>query len=177
MTLTRGMKKLVAALCIAAAAMAVFILFLYPGQEEEIASAERELNMLKQQKKQLERFAAAHAHAADDVRRLEKQEKTADKLLPKQINSAEFLTSLQQWSRKSGIKIEKILPGEEKTYEAYREQQIVVTGKGTYFEWLDFLYLMEQDGRFIDIREVHGKADKTGVFEAVVTVFIFAAAS
>ena len=177
MTLTRGMKKLLAALVIFVAVTAVFMLFLYPRQQEEIAAAGRELNMLRQQKKQLERFAAAHEHAAEDVKKLEKQEKTAEKLLPKQLDSADFLTSLQQWSRKSGIKVEKILPGEEKTYEAYREQQIMVTGKGTYFEWLDFLYLLEQDGRFIDIREMHGKADDTGVFEATIAVCIFATAS
>lgn len=177
MTLTLGMKKLFVSLFILAALTALFTFFLYPKQEEEIAAADRELNMLLQQKKQLERFAAAHEHASEDFKRLEKQEKTVEKLLPKHIDSADFLTSLQQWSRKSGIKIEKILPGEEKTYEAYREQQIMVTGKGTYFEWLDFLYLLEQDGRFIDIREMHGKADKTGVFEATIAVCIFAAAS
>lgn len=177
MTLTRGVQRLVTVFFVFAVLAAGFIFYLYPKQKEETASAERELELLKQQKKQLERFASLHKNAADDVKRMGKQEKIVSGLLPKQMDSASFLTSLQQWSRKSGVKIKKILPGDEKSFEAYKEQQIVVSASGTYFEWLDFLYLLEQDGRFTDIREMHGKTDKYGQFEGTVMVYIFSSVS
>ena len=177
MTLTRGVQKLVTVFFIFAVLAAGFIFYLYPKQKEETASAERELELLKQQKKQLERFASLHKNAADDVKRMGKQEKIVSGLLPKQMDSASFLTSLQQWSWKSGVKIKKILPGDEKSFEAYKEQQIVVSASGTYFEWLDFLYLLEQDGRFTDIREMQGKTDKYGQFDGTVMVYIFSSVS
>ena len=174
MKFTRGAQKLLAVLLTGMALALVCFCFLYPNQNEAVAASQRELQLMKQQKKQLDRFAAAHFDTNKDSKQLEKQEKISGNLLPKQLNAAEFLTALQQWSRKSGVKVEKILPGEEKTYESYREQLITVTGKGTYFEWLDFLYLLEQDGRFIDIREMQGKTDSMGIFEGTIAVYIFA---
>ena len=83
MTLTRGVQKLVTVFFIFAVLAAGFIFYLYPKQKEETASAERELELLKQHKKQLERFASLHKNAADDVKRMGKQEKIVSGLLPK----------------------------------------------------------------------------------------------
>lgn len=94
-------------------------------------------------------------------------------LLPRSMNTGTFLTELQSQSRKSGVRLLKVVPGEEKAYESYKEQWVAVTAKGTYFEWLDFLYLLENDGRFLDIREMKGQSDSAGVYEGVIKVYIF----
>ena len=46
--------------------------------------------------------------------------------------------------------------------------------RGDYFSLLDFLYSLEQRGRFVKIDAVRGKTDNGGVFTGTVDLHIYA---
>lgn len=173
MKMTRGERKISAAAAAVLLACVLFGGFLYPYQQERTAEVQREVQLLRHKKEQLDSFAFSHADTSGDKSGSIREEKMFASLLPRSMNTGTFLTELQSQSRKSGVRLLKVVPGEEKAYESYKEQWVAVTAKGTYFEWLDFLYLLENDGRFLDIREMKGQSDSAGVYEGVIKVYIF----
>lgn len=53
-------------------------------------------------------------------------------------------------------------------------QRLRISVRGDYFALLDFLFLLEQGGRFARVEAVRGRVDDAGVFQGTLEVWIYA---
>nr|WP_255319476.1 type 4a pilus biogenesis protein PilO [Dendrosporobacter quercicolus] len=96
----------------------------------------------------IEAFAGAHPDISQYEQELNAKLATVNLLLPDQPKISEFIVTVEQAARASGLELQQIKPLQPVKKTGYREIPLELTVQGTYFPTLDFLKKLEGLERF-----------------------------
>ena len=164
-----GAKQARLRFCVMAVLAAVlgasFYLLSYEPQRNALRAKESEAVSLR---REIESAAAFRRAAAERKRYL-------DAMLPARLEAGAFLAVAEKRAAESGVALLGVVPEEPGTAGGFAAEKLRFSVRGDYFALLDFLYALEQRGRFVKIDAVRGKTED-GVFNGTIELWIYARA-
>ena len=94
-------------------------------------------------------------------------------MLPAKLDVGVFLAEAEKRAADSGIALLGVAPGEPGTAGGFAAEKLRLSVRGDYFALLDFLYALEQQGRFVKIDAMRGKVED-GAFKGEIELWIYA---
>ena len=82
-------------------------------------------------------------------------------LLPSKMNVSPFLNDIELYASESHVEVVGMEPGPIANGEGYSYQNIALNIKCGYFELMNFMEMMEREGRFINIKYIKASVDDT----------------
>ncbi len=165
-------RCLLLALCSAVFAAAFYGLIYLP-QCDELSAKQAEATRLQREIAEASAFRRAHPSPEEDVKRLGERSRMARAMIPERLEEGVFFTEAEKYAAETGISLLGVASGEAAMAEGYTRKQLKLTVRGEYFALLDFLYALEQRGRFVKIDAVRGKTEN-GDFTGTVELWIYA---
>lgn len=153
---------------------AMFYIFLYAPQWEELQTKEAEASELRRVMAEAAAFRKNHPDPAKEQSRAEVRKRLVTGLLPPRLEQGAFLTETEKRAAAVGVKLLGVLPGDGAEMGGVVRAPVRLSVRGEFFSLLDFLYSLEQRGRFVKIDAVRGKTDDVGVFTGTVELWIYA---
>ena len=153
---------------------AAFYVFLYAPQREELQTKEAEAVELRRVVAEAEAFRKDHPDPAKEKGKAEARNRLVAGLLPPRLEQGAFLMEAEKRAAAAGIKLAGVLPGDGADAGGAVRAPVRLSVSGEFFSLLDFLYSLEQRGRFVKIDAVRGKTDDFGVFTGTVDLWIYA---
>ncbi len=92
------------------------------------------------------------------------------------MEESSFLLEAERRAAETGVSLLGVAPGDAGMADGYARASIRLSVRGDYFALLDYLYALEQRGRFAKIDAVRGQVDDGGVFTGVIELWIYARA-
>nr|WP_173812524.1 type 4a pilus biogenesis protein PilO [Dendrosporobacter quercicolus]NSL46693.1 type 4a pilus biogenesis protein PilO [Dendrosporobacter quercicolus DSM 1736]SDL60571.1 type IV pilus assembly protein PilO [Dendrosporobacter quercicolus] len=131
--------------------LALFVVFYYSiliPQQTKISQLTAVLQSEQRRVGVIEAFAGAHPDISQYEQELNAKLATVNLLLPDQPKISEFIVTVEQAARASGLELQQIKPLQPVKKTGYREIPLELTVQGTYFPTLDFLKKLEGLERF-----------------------------
>ncbi len=153
-----------------------FYFLLYLPQQAELCEKEAEAASLGQEIEEVKAFRRVHSDPVGEAKDFGRRQQIADGMIPPRLELGAFLTETEKYASSTGTALLGALPGTPETWEGFAREKVRFTVRGDYFALLDFLYLLEQSGRFVKIEAVRGKSDNVGVFTGTIDLWIYAKA-
>lgn len=156
--------------------MGIFALFTYifliRPEFEQAGAIKEKYDMEKQRIDVLEAYALSHPSMDQYLFELDKKLHYVDKMLPNEILIHEFITQLEQSSKKSNVQLLHLKPGQIINKNQYREIPVEIAIKGDYFHILEFLKGIENNDRFAMISKMSLQS-QASLLEARMTITIY----
>ncbi|MBR1885837.1 MAG: type 4a pilus biogenesis protein PilO [Schwartzia sp.] len=153
---------------------AAFYFLLYLPQSAELRAKEAEASTLRGEIARAAAFRRMHPDPAKEAKTLGARKTLADRFLPARLDLNTFLSEAQRQATDAGVVLSALEPGEAEAADGLVRASVRLSVRGDYFAWLDFLYAMEQQGRFVKIDAVRGKADEDGAFSGTIALWVYA---
>jgi type IV pilus assembly protein PilO len=158
---------LIAALTALAAAWLVFL-----PQWERVEQARTQYRTELQQVRFVEVFVLDHSDMDAYLAELDQKQAALDKMLPETASLNEYLVQLESTARQSGVKLAMVKPVPPADKNGYFETQFEVTVKGSFFQILSFVKLLDEGPRFASMNTLSLHAQPGGL-ESKLVVRIF----
>ena len=166
------------AFCLMAAAsvllVAVFYAFVWLPQRAELREKEAALSALRQEIEGLAAFRRAHPKPTIEAETLDARETLAETMLPRQMDAGGFFAETERRAKESGLELRGLAPEEPALSDGLARQRVKLSVRGGYFALLDFIFTLEQRGRFVKIDALSGEVDDAGVFTGTLALWIYA---
>ncbi len=172
---------------------AAFYAFVYAPQRAALRETEAEALALRRDMARVEAFLRAHERGPEELAALADRADRARAMLPETLETARFAMETARYAAEAGLTLEGVAPeaadaprppdGADASftggYSSERNggparQRLRISVRGDYFALLDFLFLLEQGGRFARVEAVRGRVDDAGVFQGTLEVWIYA---
>ena len=153
---------------------AAFYFFLYAPQWEELQTKEAEAAEIRRVMAETAAFRKSHPDPVKEQGKSEARNHLVESLLPRRLEQGAFLMEAEKRAAAVGIKLLGAVPGDGAETGGVVRAPIRLSVRGDYFSLLDFIYSLEQRGRFVKIDAVRGKTDNGGVFTGTVDLHIYA---
>lgn len=170
----QGRKFFLAALVFVSAASTIFYQFVWTSRMSELAVIHEKTSELSRDASEAKDFLRLHPDLEKYRSSMRKRIDHSGRLLPEKISTENFLDEIEAFSRRAGVSLTGIVPLPAEKSEGLALQRVKISVRGTYFELLDFLYVLEQGGRFTSVEEVRGRADDDGIFSGEIDAVIYA---
>ena len=173
---TTDEEKLFALICALCVFLFVaFFYFVHIPLQEETQQLEREAKDLSAQIIAVENFANKHQDIKEYSAAISKRQEKADRALPDSLEQSTVISLLQHHALNQQIQLVSITPGQTKTEHELIMLPIQIKLNCNYFQFLDFLKAIQEDGRFLQISRLgaHSTDDKLS-FEIEATVYAMA---
>lgn len=146
--------------------LSAILLLLFCLQMENKAKLQSLQRVFMQQNEaiqQMESFEKEHPAYLSEKTRLDEMENQAEKFLPKEKTTGEFLQQVRQAAESSGVELLKWQPLEGIRAEQIYEWPIQMEAEGSYFSLRTFLQQIQTLPRFVRIRQMEMKVTKSKV--------------
>lgn len=172
--LPKGAAAFMALLAVLTALTVLFYRTVYVEQQAVLAEQQRVLLQRREELARWEAFSKRHRDASAEEEALKQHTDWSRHLLPDILGTGDFLSELQSCMLRSQVNVIGLAPGAEEQQEGFCRQRIELTVEGGYFEWLNFLRLLEQQTRFVAIETLSGQVKAPGILRGHVALYIFA---
>ncbi len=159
---------------VSAVIAASFYGLLYLPQRAELSAKQEETSRLRQEIAEASAFRRAHPSPEKDARSAEARTRLVGAMIPEAMDEGAFLAETEKKAAAAGISFLGVAPGDTVKMDGFAGKKLKLSVRGDYFALLDFLYALEQQGRFVKIDAVRGKTDDGGVFTGTVELWIYA---
>ncbi len=153
---------------------AAFYFLLHLPQQAELQAKEAEAARLLQEAAEASAFRRAHPDPAKEAKALGERKRRIDEMFPTRLAESAFLTETEKRAAEAGVVLLGVAPGEAESRDGVTRSSIRLSVRGDYFALMDYLYSLEQRGRFVKIDAVRGKADNVGTFTGTIELWIYA---
>ena len=160
---------------LAAALGASFYLLSYAPQRDALREKEAEAVMLRQKIGEAAAFRRSHPDPAKEAKSAAERKRAIDAMIPARLDAGNFVAEAEKRAAKSGVALLGVVPGEPGTTGGFAAEKLRLSVRGDYFALMDFLYTMEQRGRFVKIDAMRGKVED-GAFKGEIELWIYARA-
>lgn len=160
---------------LAAAMGASFYLLSYVPQSDALREKEAEAVSLRREIEEAAAFRRAHPDPAKETKAAAERKRAVDKLLPARLDAGAFLAETEKRATESGIMLLGGAPEEPGLTGDFASEKLRLSVRGDYFAMLDFLYALEQRGRFVKIDAMRGNVED-GAFKGEIELWIYARA-
>ena len=164
-----GMAALAAALGVS------FYLLSYEPQNDALRAKEAEAASLRREIGEAAAFRRSHPDPAKEVKMVAERKRAAERMLPARLDTGAFLLEAEKSAAESGVTLLGVSPGDAGTMDGFATEKLRLSVRGDYFELLDYLYALEQQGRFVKIDTMRGKVED-GAFKGDIELWIYARA-
>ena len=151
-----------------------FYEFFYLPQRAELSAKQGEAVRLRREIAEASSFRRAHPSPEQETKSLGARTRFVDAMIPTRLDEGAFLAETEKKAAAAGVALLGVAPGDGEEADGFVQKKIRLSVRGEYFALLDFLYAMEQQGRFVKIDAVRGKTDEGGVFMGTVELWIYA---
>ena len=153
---------------------AAFYFFLHLPQHAELRAKEAEAFRIRQELAATDAFRRGHPEPAKEEKKVETRRRLVEVKLPPRLDRGAFLLETERRAAESGLQLLGVVPGDGSDAGGLAKAPVRLSVRGDFFSLLDFLYSLEQRGRFVKIDAVRGKTDNGGVFAGTVELWIYA---
>lgn len=160
---------------LAAALGASFYLLACAPQSDALREKEEEASALRREIETAAAFRRAHPDPAKEAKAAAERKRAVEKMLPARLDTGAFLAEAEKRAAASGVMLLGVAPGDPGTSGGFATEKLRLSVRGDYFAMLDFLYALEQQGRFVKIEAVRGNVEG-GVFKGEIELWIYARA-
>ncbi|MBP3691252.1 MAG: hypothetical protein J6I74_07995 [Schwartzia sp.] len=152
-----------------------FYLLSYEPQSDALREKEAEAVSLRRAIAEAAAFRRSHPDPAKEAKKLAERKRAVERLLPTRLDAGAFLLEAEKRAAESGVTLLGVAPGDAGMTGGFAAEKLRLSVRGDYFELLDYLYALEQQGRFVKIDAMHGKVEE-GVFKGDIELWIYARA-
>jgi len=174
-----GAKQARLRFCVMAVLAAVlgasFYLLSYEPQRNALRAKESEAVSLRREIESAAAFRRAHPDPAKEAKSAAERKRYLDAMLPARLEAGAFLAGAEKRAAESGVTLLGVVPEEPGTAGGFAAEKLRFSVRGDYFALMDFLYALEQRGRFVKIDAVRGKTED-GIFNGTIELWIYARA-
>lgn len=149
---------LAAALVTLATAWLVFL-----PQWERLEQARNQYQMELQQVRVVEVFVLDHSDLDGFLAELDQKQAELDKVLPETSALNDYLVQLEATAKKCGVKLIMVKPAPPVDKGGYFETQFDVAVKGSFFQTLSFVKLLDEGPRFAAMNTLSLHAQPVGL--------------
>ena len=160
---------------LAAAMGASFFLLSYAPQSDALREKEAEASALQREIETAASFRRSHPDPANEAKAAAERKRAVEKMLPARLDAGAFLLEAEKRAAESGVTLLGVAPGDAGTSGGFAAEKLRLSVRGNYFELLDYLYALEQQGRFVKIDAMRGNVED-GVFKGDIELWIYARA-
>ena len=154
---------------------ASFYLLSYEPQSDALRTKEAEAVSLRREIGEAAAFRRSHPDPAKEAKLVAERKRAVEMMLPARLEAGAFLLETEKSAAESGVTLLGVVPGEAGTKGGFAAEKLRLSVRGDYFELLDYLYALEQQGRFVKIDAMRGKVED-GVFKGDIELWIYARA-
>lgn len=154
---------------------ALFYLLSYAPQSEALCAKEAEAVSLRKEIGEAANFRRSHPDPAKEAKSAAERKRALDIMIPANLDAGAFLMEAEKRAAESGVTLLGVAPGDTGTTGGFATEKLRLSVRGDYFELLDYLYALEQQGRFVKIDAMRGKVEE-GVFKGEIELWIYARA-
>ena len=139
-----------------------FFHFVHVPLQEEKAAILEDAEQISMEIIEIENFMNKHTNLKEYAADLSKQMEKADHALPDSMAQSSIISLFQHHALDQQIQLASITPGQAKREHDLLMLPINIKLKCNYFQLLDFLKAIQEDGRFLKINQVvvHTTDDK-----------------
>ena len=154
---------------------ALFYLLSYAPQSEALREKEAEAISLRKAIGEAAAFRRSHPDPAKAAKSAAERKRALDTMLPARLEAGTFFAAAEKHAVESGVALLGVTPGEPGTTSSFATEKLRLSVRGDYFALMDFLYALEQQGRFVKIDAMRGKVED-GTFKGEIELWIYARA-
>ena len=154
---------------------ASFYLFSYEPQRDALHAKEAEAVSLRREIGKAAAFRRSHPDPAKEAKRVAERKRAVEMMLPARLDAGAFLLEAEKRAAESGVTLLGVVPGDAGTTGGFATEKLRLSVRGDYFELLDYLYALEQQGRFVKIDAMRGNVED-GLFKGDIELWIYARA-
>ena len=158
---------------LASAAGALFYLLSYAPQCDALRAKEAEAVSLRREVEEATAFRRSHPDPAKEAKSAAERKRAVERLLPARLETGAFLAETEKRAAESGVALLGVAPGDLEKTGGFATEKLRLSVRGDYFALLDFLYALEQQGRFVNVDATRGKVDG-GVFTGTIELRLYA---
>ena len=103
------------------------------------------------------------------------RKRSVEAMLPARLETGAFLAEMEKKAAAAGVALLGIAPGEDGTADGFAAKKLRLSVSGDYFALMDYLYTLEQQGRFVKIDAMRGTVED-GAFKGEIELWIYARA-
>lgn len=170
----KGAAAFMALFAMLAALTVLFYQAVYVEQQATLAELHRMLLLRRQDLASIEAFSKRHWDFDAAEAALKNHADWSRSLLPDALETSDFLSELQSHVLRSQVNVIGLTPGAAELQEGFCRQRIELTVEGDYFQWFDFIRLLEAQARFVAIENISGEVKAAGILRGHVVLYIFA---
>ena len=152
-----------------------FYLLSYEPQSDALREKEAEAVSLRRAIAEAAAFRRSHPDPAKEAKKLAERKRAVERLLPTRLDAGAFLLEAEKRAAESGVTLLGVAPGDAGMADGFATEMLRISVRGDYFALLDFLYVLEQQGRFVKINAMRGAAEG-GDFTGEIELWIYARA-
>ena len=149
-----------------------YVLVLVP-QQEALGSKSEEIRSLRREAEAAAGFRISHPNPAQEAKMSAERKRALDALLPVKLDAGTFLAETEKQAAASGIALLGAAPEDAETTGGFATERLRLSVRGDFFALLDFLYVLEQQGRFVKIDAIRGTIED-GVLTGTLELRIYA---
>lgn len=154
---------------------ALFYLLSYAPQSEALRAKEAEAVALRKEIGEAANFRRSHPEPEKEAKSAAERKRALDIMIPARLDAGAFLVATEKNAAESGVTLLGVAPGEPGTADGFAAEKLRLSVRGDYFALMDFLYMLEQRGRFVKIDAMRGKVED-GAFKGEIELWIYARA-
>ena len=171
-------RKEQTAFCLLAAASVLlglaFYAFVWLPQRAELREKEAAALELRREIERIAAFRRANPQPKDETEALLARETLLETMLPSRMDESGFFAETERRAKDAGLELRGIAPEQPALSDGLAREKVRLSVRGEYFALLDFIFALEQRGRFVKIDTLSGDVDDAGVFTGTLTLWIYA---
>jgi Tfp pilus assembly protein PilO len=167
--------RFIGMMVLAAASGALFYLLSYVPQNDALHEKEAEAAALRREIESAAAFRRSHPAPEKEAKTVAERKRAVETMLPARLDMGTFLLEMEKRAAESGVTLLGVAPGEPGASEGFATEKLRLSVRGDYFAMLDYLYALEQQGRFVKIDAMRGNVEG-GVFKGEIELWIYARA-
>ena len=161
---------------LAAVLAASFYYLSYLPHQDTLRAKEAEEVSLRHAIKETAAFRRSHPDPAKEAKMAGERKRSVEAMLPARLETGAFLAETEKKAAAAGVALLGIAPGEDGTADGFAAKKLRLSVSGDYFALMDYLYTLEQQGRFVKIDAMRG-AVEDGAFKGEIELWIYARAA
>lgn len=160
---------------LAAVLGASFYFLSYVPQHDALRAKEAEAASLRHEIGAAAAFRRSHPEPAKEAKTEGERKRAVEAMLPAKLEVGAFLAEAEKKAAAAGVALLGVAPGDAGMADGFAREKLRFSVSGDYFELLDFLYALEQQGRFVKIDVMRGTVEG-GSFKGEIELWIYARA-
>lgn len=151
-----------------------FYTFVYLPQRAELREKESAASELRREIEQVAAFQRSHPKPKVEAEAIFARETLLETMLPRRMDAGGFLAETERRAKEAALDLRGVSPETPVLSDGFARQRVTLSVRGDYFALLDFIFALEQQGRFVKIDALSGDVNDAGVFSGTLALWIYA---